>query len=84
VRTRSRYLARQAPASMVSDAVSVESLAFWEAVRTLPSRPRAAVVLYYAGDRPVSEVATILDVPEGTVRSDLARARTALVKMLEG
>jgi DNA-directed RNA polymerase specialized sigma24 family protein len=36
------------------------------------------VTLYYAGDRSVAEVASIVGVPEGTVKSDLARARIAL------
>jgi len=40
------------------------------------------VTLYYAGDHSTAEVARILDVPEGTVRSDLSRARSALVKEL--
>jgi DNA-directed RNA polymerase specialized sigma24 family protein len=37
-----------------------------------------AVALRYAGDRSVKEIASILDVPEGTVTSDLSRARLAL------
>jgi DNA-directed RNA polymerase specialized sigma24 family protein len=40
------------------------------------------MVLHYAGDRSVAEVASILAVPEGTVRSDLTRARAALATML--
>ena len=51
-------------------------------MRELPQRPRLAVTLYYAGDRTTAEVATILDVPEGTVRSDLSRARIALAREL--
>lgn len=42
-----------------------------------------AVALYYAGDLPVAEVAAVLGVPEGTVRSDLTGAREALRPMLE-
>lgn len=61
----------------------MEVVAFWAAVRRLPERPRLAVALYYAGDRSVAEVASILDVPEGTVRSDLSRARMALTNELE-
>jgi DNA-directed RNA polymerase specialized sigma24 family protein len=36
------------------------------------------MALRYAGDRSVTEIASILDVPEGTVTSDLSRARLAL------
>jgi len=44
----------------------------------LPERARAAVVLYYYEDRSVSEVAGILGVPEGTVKTLLSRARVSL------
>lgn len=44
----------------------------------LPERARAAVVLYYYEDRSVSEVAGILDVPEGTVKTLLSRARISM------
>jgi len=54
-----------------------------QAVRRLPERPRLVVALFYAADRPIAEVASILNVPEGTVKSDLARARTVLMAELE-
>jgi RNA polymerase sigma-70 factor (ECF subfamily) len=57
-------------------------VAFWSVVRTLPQRPRTVVALYYAADRPTAEIATILGVPEGTVRSDLLRAREVLSREL--
>ena len=57
-------------------------MAFWAAVRTLPTRPRLVVSLYYALEHTTPEVASILGVPEGTVRSDLTRARLALAKQL--
>jgi len=44
----------------------------------LPERARAAVVLYYYEDRAVAEVARILGVPEGTVKTLLSRARLSL------
>jgi RNA polymerase sigma-70 factor (ECF subfamily) len=81
--TERRWLARQRRDEGVVAGPSVETLAFWEAVRRLPERPRLAVTLYYAGDHPVAEVARILDVPEGTVKSDLSRAREALARELD-
>ena len=81
--TERRWLARQRGDELVVAGPSVEALAFWEAVRRLPERPRLAVTLYYAGDHPVAEVARILDVPEGTVKSDLSRAREALSRELD-
>jgi RNA polymerase sigma-70 factor, ECF subfamily len=81
--TESRYLARLPPEVPATPGPSAEVIAFWSAVRNLPDRPRLAITLYYAGDRTTAEVASILDVPEGTVRSDLSRARAALARELE-
>ena len=58
-------------------------VAFWAAVRELPERPRLAFALHYAGDRSLAEVAAILGVPEGTVSSDLTRARSFLKTRIE-
>ncbi|MEO6122872.1 MAG: sigma-70 family RNA polymerase sigma factor [Ilumatobacteraceae bacterium] len=80
--THARFLARQRREEPSSPGPSADVIAFWTAVRQLPERPRLAVTLYYAGDHSTAEVARILDVPEGTVRSDLSRARSALVKEL--
>jgi RNA polymerase sigma-70 factor (ECF subfamily) len=54
-------------------------------IATLPPGQRAAVTLYYLEDRAVEQVAMILSVPEGTVKTHLSRARAALRKAwLEG
>ena len=82
-RTRQRHMERQRRVEPSTAGPSVEALAFWAAVRTLPERPRSVVTLYYAGDHPVAEISRILDVPEGTVRSDPTRARAALARELE-
>lgn len=79
---RQRRLWRDEP--RVVPGVSPDVVAFWQAVRRLPERQRTVVALYYAADRPAAEVASILAVPEGTVRSDLARARALLAAELEG
>jgi RNA polymerase sigma-70 factor (ECF subfamily) len=77
-----RFLARQRHTEPTTSGPSADTLAFCRAVHNLPSRPRAVVALYYVGDRSVAEVASILDVPEGTVRSDLSRARIVLAAEL--
>lgn len=54
------------------------------ALATLSPGQRAAVVLVDAHGLPVSEVAEILEVPVGTVKSRCARARAHLAKELGG
>lgn len=52
------------------------------AVATLAPRQRAAVVLFYFEDRPVSEIAQTLQVSESTVKQHLHRARHRLAELL--
>ena len=54
----------------------------WEAVLRLPQDQRAAVTLYYYEDLPVAEVARVLGVSQGTVKSRLGRARQRLKELL--
>jgi RNA polymerase sigma-70 factor (ECF subfamily) len=83
-RTHERWLARQPRRQPSTPEPSAATIAFWEAVRRLPERPRAVVTLYYAGDHPVAHIARIIGSPEGTVRSDLTRARALLARELGG
>jgi RNA polymerase sigma-70 factor, ECF subfamily len=62
---------------------SADHLAFWQSVRSLPTRWRMVMVLFYAGDHTTNEISSILGIPEGTVRSDLSRARQALARDTE-
>ncbi len=52
------------------------------AIRTLPERQRAAVLLRYYADRPVTEVAKALGVRASTARVHLHRARNRLKELL--
>jgi RNA polymerase sigma-70 factor (ECF subfamily) len=54
------------------------------ALRRLAPEHRAALVLRDVCDLPYEEIAVILDVPIGTVRSRLARGRAALADLLPG
>jgi RNA polymerase sigma-70 factor (ECF subfamily) len=49
------------------------------ALAKLPEKQRQAVVLHYLADLPLAVIAAELDVAEGTVKSWLHRARTALM-----
>ncbi|MEV4315272.1 SigE family RNA polymerase sigma factor [Actinocrispum sp. NPDC049592] len=52
------------------------------AIRGLSDDHRAVVVLFYLADLPVDEVAAVLGIAPGTVKSRLSRARAALAERL--
>lgn len=54
-----------------------------QAIRQLPAMQRAVIALFYLEDLPLKEVAAILDLPVGTVKTHLHRARHGLKKQLE-
>jgi RNA polymerase sigma-70 factor (ECF subfamily) len=53
-----------------------------ELVELLPERYRRTLVLFYYEERSVGEVADMLGMPEGTVKTYLHRARAALAEQL--
>jgi RNA polymerase sigma-70 factor (ECF subfamily) len=53
-----------------------------EAMRQLPLRDRAILTLHYQEGRKYEEIAAILDVPLGTVKTHLFRARERLKGMM--
>lgn len=53
-----------------------------DALRGLPPRQRAVIVLHHMNDLSVADVARELGVPEGTVKSDLSRGRASLSRAL--
>ena len=61
-----------------------ELLVVWAAIRRLPVRQRAVVVLRYHEDLPELEVARLLGIPVGTVKSTAKRALARLRKDLAG
>lgn len=65
-------------ASRVSDAGLISA-----ALAELPDRQRQIAVLYYLGDHSVHDIAVALEVSDGTVKTQLSRARTTLRASLE-
>jgi RNA polymerase sigma-70 factor (ECF subfamily) len=68
------------PAAALISRLSLESVQ--HAIRQLPVDYQEAAALYYSDELPYQEIAEILDVPIGTVRSRLHRARKLLQKLL--
>lgn len=55
---------------------------FWKAVRSLPQKQAQAVALFYLEDRPVTEIADILDCAPSTAKVHLHRGRKGLADRL--
>lgn len=53
------------------------------ALTNLPINHRAVLLLHHVNDYPIKAVARMLGIPQGTVKSRLARARAALQPMLD-
>ena len=69
-------------AQLVASAPSPERADLQAALAELPRQYREVIVLHYLADLAVDEVARLLDVPVGTVKSRLSRARAALAARL--
>lgn len=54
-----------------------------ECLARLPDAQRSVITLFYLEEKNVRDVAKLLDLPEGTVKSHLHRARRALAEMME-
>lgn len=79
---RDRLLAeRLGPLGLVAAPTTADER-WWDAVRELPDRQRAVITLHYLEDRPVREVAEILEIASGTVKATLSHARDRLRELL--
>ena len=50
----------------------------YQALERLPGKEKAAIALFYFEDRSIKEIASILDMPQGTVKYHLSLGRTHL------
>ena len=55
---------------------------FWAAVRDLPRQQAAVIALHYYEDLPVSDIAAVLELAEGTVKAHLHKGRANLARRL--
>jgi RNA polymerase sigma-70 factor (ECF subfamily) len=82
-RARNRLVAlRRTGASPDVAPPTGEAIDVMRALATLPLEQRQVVVLHHLLDLPVEEVARVLRLPVGTVKSRLGRARQALAPVL--
>jgi RNA polymerase sigma-70 factor (ECF subfamily) len=77
-----RALGRVGATETTAELLPAGDESLWRAVRELPEQQRWAVVLHYVEDRPVADVATVLECAEGTVKTHLSRARATLARRL--
>ena len=54
----------------------------YELIQRLPQKYKEILLLFYYKDLTYEEISEILQIPEGTVRSRLSRAREKLKKMM--
>jgi RNA polymerase sigma-70 factor (sigma-E family) len=81
-RVNGRFLGLSRSSPPVWEEASDDRLTVEEAVRRLPERQRATVVLRYFLDLPEAEIAEVLGTHVGTVKSQLAKARRNLQQMI--
>jgi len=71
-------------AQFVETAPGPERADLRAALAELPRVYREVIVLHYLADLPVDQVAQLLSIPVGTVKSRLSRGRAALAARLDG
>ena len=74
-------VADDTPADTPSDTDRHDAL--YRAIDGLKPNEKAAILLFYMEDRSIKEIASIMDIPSGTVRSLLSRGRSNLKMKLQ-
>ena len=67
----------------VAEPAGTPAVEMIELLRRLPTNQRAALILHYYADLPVSDVAALMGVADATVRVHLHRGRRRLMRILE-
>lgn len=79
---RRRERARRLPRRRIEPAIDPEIDDVWAALAELGARQRAVVVLRFYEDQTYEQIASILDIPVGSVKSTLHRALSTLREKL--
>ena len=72
------------PTEPASPATGSSDIELTQCVDRLPEIQRQVITLFYLEDKSVAQVARMLALPDGTVKSHLHRARVALATMMKG
>lgn len=80
--TKSRKIQLVDDVTVFEEAVKESHNELWDCVMDLGEEHRQIVILYYYDGFSVKEIARILKIPEGTVKSRLSRARENLKEFL--
>ena len=75
---------RETPAADFPEAAAPQGAdpALWESLRALDEKYRVTVILHYRDGYGIREIASILRIPESTVKTRLSRARQQLKSIL--
>lgn len=77
-------LLEELPAPEDETSLEDELAALGAGLGTLPLRERETLTLFYLRELTIEQIAVLLEVPAGTIKSRLHRARQLLRKQLEG
>ena len=80
--SEAKALARLNRNDHVLPELPAEADEFWSAVRALPKRQAQAIALHYLEDRPIVEIAEILQCSPNTVKVHLHKGRSGLADRL--
>ena len=69
--------------SVQLDESSIERQQIRKMIEKLPDRDRSVIYLFYLVEIPLAEIAQIMDIPLGTVKSRLSRSRANLQQQLQ-
>ncbi|MBR2189650.1 MAG: sigma-70 family RNA polymerase sigma factor [Eubacterium sp.] len=82
IRSRSLYAELDEAQEPAQTEVSYENIEWKETLKTIDEKYRLPLMLYYIEGFKTREIAQILDMPEATVRTRLARGRSVVAEQL--